>query len=333
LVATALAQQIRGSSVQAISHAQIAVDELLGLGLADRAGNEAICVSRLIRAAALALDKPHDLATARALLVSILASELPQCPDASDANPYAAWIPHALHLARTVDPSPQLVEINAWLSRFGHLGALQSSNRRAVTLLERGALSDAEELLDMELAACRIGLGEHHPQTATPVNNLAVALTLRGEFAQARTLLEQAIEVRRRALGERHADLLTPLNNLGVVWWHEGDRRRARTIFERVVELRRQLLGDTHPDTLVSMRNLAVALRNDGEYVAARTLLEHVVEVRRKSLGTQHADTCTAMASLAETLREHSEAILARIGETLALNPGLLDHGQAVRPA
>jgi tetratricopeptide (TPR) repeat protein len=333
LIATALAQQIRGSSVQAVSHAQIAADELLGLGLADRASHEGICVSRLVRAAALALDKPQEVAMAQSLLVSILASELPQCPEANDANPYTTWIPHALHLARTAAPGPQLIEINAWLARFDQFGSLQSTNRRAVTLLERGELSDAEELLDMELAACRMGLGDDHPQTVTPVNNLAVALSLRGEFAQARTLLEQAIEVRRKALGERHADLLTPLNNLGVVLWHEGDHRRARMLFERVVELRRQLLGDTHPDTLVSMRNLAVALRNDGEYVGARTLLEHVVEVRRKSLGTQHADTCTAMASLAETLREHSEALLARISETLAINPGLLDHDQAVRPA
>ena len=333
LIATVLAQQIRGSSAQAVSHAQLATDELLGLGLADRVGDEDISVSRLVRTAALALDKQQDLAAARTLLVAILASELPQCPQANDTNPYAAWIPHALHISRTSEPSPQLIEINAWLARFEHLGALRSSNRRAVTLLERGDLTDAEQLFDMELTARRIGLGADHPQTAAPVNNLAVALSLRGEFAQARTLLEQAIEVRRKALGDRHADLLTPLNNLGVVLWHEGDLRRARTLFERVVELRRHHLGDTHPDTLVSMRNLAVALRNDGEYVAARTLLEHVVEARRKALGTQHADTCTAMASLAETLREHSEQILARLSDTLAINPGLLDHDHAVRPA
>jgi tetratricopeptide (TPR) repeat protein len=331
LLTTAFAQQLRGSSAHAASHTQIATDELVGFGLAHRTSDDYVRVSPLVRATTLFLDREQDLAATRELMVAILATELPQCPQADDRNPLAMWIPHVLHIARTASPSAQLIEINAWLARFEQLGSLRSGNRRAVTLLERGDLNDAQRLLDMELAARRLGLGEHHPQTVTPVNNLAVALCLRGDFAQAQTLLEQAIDVRRKALGDRHADLLTPLNNLGVVLWHEGDLRKARTVFERVVELRRQLLGDTHPDTLVSMRNLAVVLRSDGEYVAARTLLEHVVEVRGKSLGTQHVDTCTAMASLAETLREQSEAILARISDTLSLDTPLLSHDRAMR--
>jgi Flp pilus assembly protein TadD len=333
LITTALAQHVRGPSANSVSHTQLAIDELLGFGLAHRTSDDFLCVTPLVRAATLAVEKEQENASARDLLVAVLAGELPQSPDAEDRNPYARWIPHVLHLARTGSPSAQLIEINAWLARFDTLGSLRSGNRRAVTLLQRGDLSNAQQLLDMELAARRMGWGEHHLQTVTPVNNLAVALSLRGEFSKARTLLEQAIDLRRKALGEDHAALLTPLNNLGVVLWHEGEQRQARTLFERVVELRRQLLGDTHPDTLVSMRNLAVVLRSDGEYVAARNLLEHVVEVRRKSLGNQHVDTCTAMASLAQTLREHSEAILVRITDTLSLDTSLLGHDRVVRTA
>jgi tetratricopeptide (TPR) repeat protein len=331
LLTTALAQNTRCPSTHGVSHTQLATDELHGFGLAQRTSDDFLCITPLVRAATLAVEKEHELTAARDLLIAILAGELPQSPQADDRNPYAAWIPHLLHLAHTANPSAQLIEINAWLARFERLGSLRSGNRRAVSLLEQGDLNNAQQLLDMELAARRMGLGDEHPQTVTPVNNLAVALSLRGEFAKARSLLEQAIDVRRKALGDRHIDLLTPLNNLGVVLWHEGDHRKARTIFERVVELRRQQLGETHPDTLVSMRNLAVLLRNDGEFVAARDLLEHVVEARRKALGTQHVDTCTAMASLAETLREHSEAILARISDTLSLDTRLLGHDRVVR--
>jgi tetratricopeptide (TPR) repeat protein len=334
LLTTALAQHTRGSTTHAsVSNTQLAVDELLGFGLAQRTSDDFLCMTSLVRMATLAIDKEHEVTAAHDLLIATLAGELPQAAEASDTNPYAAWMPHILHLARTAAPTTQLIEINAWLSRFERLGSLKSANRRAVTMLESGDFASAQQLLDMELAARRMGLGEDHLQTAAPVNNLAVALSLRGEFGRARTLLEQAIDVRRKALGDRHKDLLTPLNNLGVVLWHEGDQNKARTIFERVVELRRQLLGETHPDTLVSMRNLAVVLRSDGEYVAARNLLEHVVEARRKALGTQHVDTCTAMASLAETLREHSEAILVRISDTLQLDRRLLGHDGAARPA
>ncbi|HVF17755.1 MAG TPA: tetratricopeptide repeat protein [Steroidobacteraceae bacterium] len=334
LVTTALAQHTRGSTTHtSVSNTQLAIDEILGFGLAQRTSDDFLSVTPLVRTATLAIDKEHEITAAHDLLIATLAGELPQSPEPSDTNPYAAWIPHILHLVRTATPSTQLIEINAWLSRFERLGSLKSGNRRAVTMLESGDFASAQQLLDMELASRRMGLGNDHLQTAAPVNNLAVALSLRGDFGRAKALLEQAIDVRRKALGDKHRDLLTPLNNLGVVLWHEGDQSKARVIFERVVELRQQLLGDTHPDTLVSMRNLAVVLRADGEYVAARNLLEHVVEARRKALGTQHVDTCTAMASLAETLREHSEAILARISDTLKLDGPMLGHDGAARPA
>ena len=325
LLTTALAQQGRGGSAHgAVMQTQLALDELLGYGLA-RKIDDHLVVPSLVRSAVLAIDMEQELASARELIVAILAGELPQATETL-RNPYESWIPHVLHIGRTATPSSQLIEINGWLARFDSLGTLRTGNRRAVQLLEQGNLTHAQQLLDMELAARRIGCGENHPSTVTPVNNLAVALSLRGEFPRARVLLEQAIEVRRKALGDQHADLLTPLNNLGVVLWHEGEHEKARRAFERVVDMRRHLLGDEHPETLVAMRNLAVALRHDGEYVAARSLLEHVVQVRAASLGQQHVDTCTAMASLAETLRQHSEALLARISGSLKLDSTLLGH-------
>jgi Flp pilus assembly protein TadD len=319
LLTTALAQLPRNATRHtAVSHSDFAIDEIVDFGLATRVAEGSLILVPLVREAVLVGEAKHDLSAARNLLVAILAGELPLATEPSRENPYWHWIPHVLHLARTSESSPQLVELNAWLARFDSiLGSLRSENRRAVALLERGDVESAQQILDMEVSARRQGLGEDHPQTATPVNNLGVALSLRGDFAQARSLFEQAIELRRKTLGDAHVDLLTPLNNLGVVLWHEGEHAKARKLFEKVVELRRHLLGDRHPDTLVSMRNLAVALRHEGEYVAARNLLEHVVKIRGESLGNQHIDTCTAMASLAETLREHSEAILAKISDTL----------------
>jgi tetratricopeptide (TPR) repeat protein len=327
LLTTALAQLPRSAARHTVvSDTDFAIQELVDFGLAHSATEDSVSIVPLVREAMLACESTTDLEISRNLLVAILAGELPQSPEASRDNPYWRWLPHVLHLARTAEPGPQAVEINAWLARFeAMLGSLRADNRRAVALLERGDVDGAQQLLDMEVSARRQGLGEDHPQTATPVNNLGVALTLRGDFAQARNLFERAIELRRKALGDTHVDLLTPLNNLGVVLWHEGEHANARKLFEKVVELRRHLLGERHPDTLVAMRNLAVALRHDGDYVAARGLLEHVVKVRGESLGNQHIDTCTAMASLAETLREHSEAIFAKVSD--ALEQPILVHG------
>jgi tetratricopeptide (TPR) repeat protein len=333
LLTTALAQQVRAASSNSVSQTQLAIDELLGVALAQRTDADHVVITPLVREGVLGCETAADLDAARDLIVSILAGELPQALAANRTNHYWSWIPHVLHIARTANPSSQLIEVNSWLARFHMLDTLCTGNRRAVILLEQGDLNNAQQLLDMELAARRMGLGEGHPNTVTPVNNLGVALSLRGEFSRARTMFEEAIAVRRKALGDNHTDLLTPLNNLGVVLWHEGEHAKARALFEKVVELRKGILGERHPETLVSMRNLAVALRHDGEFVAARSLLEHVIEVRRASLGTQHVDTCTAMASLAETLREHSEAILSRISETLSLDTPLLGHKPGMRVA
>jgi len=314
LVTTALAQHPNATGGHsAVAQTQLAIDELIASALAYKWGDEFLCVPPLVRAAVLAAENSHDIALARAAIVTILAGELPQAPEANRHNPYLAWLPHVLHLSRQTGASTHLLEINAWLARFDSLGVLRSGNRRAIALLEHGDMAHAQELLDMEVAARKLGLGEDHPGTVTPENNLAVVLTLRGEFTRARSLLEHSVAVRRKTLGETHPDTLTPLNNLGVILWHEGDIDAARVLFERVVELRQHALGDSHPDTLVAMRNLAVALRHSGEYVAARSLLEHVVETRRAALGNQHVDTRTAMAGLAQTLREQSEAILVHM--------------------
>jgi tetratricopeptide (TPR) repeat protein len=325
LLTTALAQQARNPSADhSVSHTELVIDELPAAALAERVG-DSLVLTPLVRESVLHTDKAADMEAARQLLITIIASELAQAPTTAQGNPYWHWLPHLLHLSRTAAPSSLLVELNGWLARFHELlGPLLMGNHQAVTLLEQGDLAAAQQLLDMEMAARRIGIGEHHPHLAAPANNLGAVFSLRGDLPRARALFKQAIELRRKALGDAHPDLLAPMNNLGVVLWQEGEFAKARLLFEKVLERRRQLLGDRHPDTLVTMRNLAVVLRHEHEYVSARALLEHVVEVRRSSLGTQHVDTCTAMASLAETLRDQSDAILARVSDPLSIDAPLL---------
>jgi hypothetical protein len=312
LAITALAQQARSSEPVSLSEAELAIDELVDAALAMRVNDEYFSLSPLVRYAVLSHETAHDLDSARALVATTLASELIQAPEPSYSNPYVRWIPHALHIAETAAPSNQLVEITAWLSRFETVGALRTGNRRALSRLQEGDIAKAQELLDMELAATRRGLGEDHPGTITFVNNLGAVLGLRGDLPGARTLFEHALEVRGKALGEQHPDTLTPLNNLAVILWSESDLEGAQALFECVVEQRQRWLGEAHPETLIAMKNLAVTLRQRGDFATARSLLERVVTARQAALGPHHRDTRAAVASLARTLSEESEALLAR---------------------
>lgn len=314
LIITALAQQARNSEPGSLSEAALAIDELIDAALAMRVNDEYFCLSPLVRSAVLRHEARQELDAARELVTVTLASELMQAPEASYSNPYVSWIPHALHIAETAATSHQLVEINAWLARFETVGALRTGNRRALSRLQDGDIAKARELLDMEHAATRRGLGEDHPGTITSAINLGAVLGLQGDLAGARKLFEHALEVRGKALGEQHPDTLTPLNNLAAVLWSESDLEGAHALFECVVEQRRRWLGETHPETLIAMKNLAVTVRQRGDFAAARKLLEHVVTARQAALGPHHRDTRAAIASLARTLSEESAALLARAG-------------------
>ena len=318
LTTTALAQQGRGSAAGSLSEAADAIDELIDAALATRVNEEYFCVSPLVRCAVLSHEGEEELSAARDVAATTLASELTQAPEASYANPYVRWIPHALHISETAAISNQVVEIAAWLTRFETLGALRTGNRRALTSLREGDIERAQQLLDMEFTATRRGLGEDHPGTITSVNNLGAVLGLRGELSAARSLFEHALEVRGKVLGEQHPDTLTPLNNLAAILWSEADLEGAQALFECVVEHRTRWLGENHLETLIAMKNLAVTLRQQGDFVGARSLLEQVVKGRQEVLGPHHRDTRAAMASLARVLNEEGSIMLTRSTEKTA---------------
>lgn len=325
LTTTALAQQGRGGASGSLSEAVGAIDELIDAALATRVNEEYFCVSPLVRCAVLSHESAEELNAARDIAATTLASELTQAPEASYANPYLRWIPHALHIAETAAISNQVVEIAAWLARYETLGALRTGNRRALTSLREGDVERAQQLFDMEYTATRRGLGEDHPGTITSVNNLGAVLGLRGDLAAARSLFEHALEVRGKALGEQHPDTLTPLNNLAAILWSEADLEGAQALFECVVEQRTRWLGENHLETLVAMKNLAVTLRQGGDHAGARRLLERVVKGRQELLGPHHRDTRAAMASLARVLNEESTVMLTRATEKTA--PGGMRRG------
>jgi len=68
-------------------------------------------------------------------------------------------------------------------------------------------------------------LGEEHPDTLTPMNNLALTLGAQGDSRGGTRLQERVLEVRKRSLGDEHPDTLTSMSNLAATL---GAQRRSR---------------------------------------------------------------------------------------------------------
>ena len=90
-------------------------------------------------------------------------------------------------------------------------------------------------------------LGEHHPDTATSLNNLAELLRSQGDYAAAKPLYEQALAIDKEALGEKHPGYATDLNNLALLLQAQGDCAAARPLFEQALAINKAVLGAAPP--------------------------------------------------------------------------------------
>jgi hypothetical protein len=60
-------------------------------------------------------------------------------------------------------------------------------------------------------------LGEEHPSTATPYNNLAVFYYGQGDFERAYKFMKKAIDVRLKVLPHNHPDLIDSKEGLKMI--------------------------------------------------------------------------------------------------------------------
>jgi hypothetical protein len=98
-------------------------------------------------------------------------------------------------------------------------------------------------------------LGNDHPDTFGPVNNLAACLGRLGDEAAALPLFRRALESCERVLGKDHPDTLRSVNNLAACLGTLGDAAAALPLYRRAVDGFDSLFGPDHPSSRIVRAN------------------------------------------------------------------------------
>ena len=187
------------------------------------------------------------------------------------------------------------LQTNAWMARAA-LDACKDPAARAKWLNNlgtrlselgdrRGALTAAEDALDLYRK-----LAEKHPEPflpelATSLNNLGVMLSGLGDGQGALTATREALDLYRK-LAEKHPEAFLPyvagsLSNLGSGLSELGDRQGALTAAEEALDLYRKL-AEKHPEAFLP--DFAKSLNNLGNRLAESGTGRGRSMLRRKRL-------------------------------------------------
>ena len=188
---------------------------------------------------------------------------------------------------------------------------LDSMNRLALLLGDRGEYGEAERLLREALETEQRVLGADDPRTLGTMGNLAEALMDLGNLKDAEGLALQALDSRRRVLGANHVDTISSMHTLGALRKLQGDLVGAEVLYRDTLKRRRRVLGDAHKDTLETKNDLASLLISLGWYAEAEFLLRDLHGVLRRAFGDEHPHTLVVLNNLADSLHRQGEHVEA----------------------
>ncbi len=177
---------------------------------------------------------------------------------------------------------------------------LESNERLAVVLQQRGDAAEAESVFKETLDAARRVFGPADPRTLTVLNDFGILLEARKKLPDAEAAFREAADGRAKALAPTHPATLESLANLAVVLDDEGQWAKAKPIYQQVLAGKLRVLGRDHIDTLSTMNNLADLLERHGEPDAALPLFDDAYEGYRKVLGRDNPETLKVQNCLGE---------------------------------
>ena len=107
---------------------------------------------------------------------------------------------------------------------------LAAMSASADTLIARGELEEASQLLTIVLAGLRSLKGDGHADTVGSMGTLSQTLSALGQHAAAATLAQEAAGNARESLGARHEDTRLALSNLAQVLARSGELNEAGVV-------------------------------------------------------------------------------------------------------
>jgi tetratricopeptide (TPR) repeat protein len=127
----------------------------------------------------------------------------------------------------------------------------------------RGLYAASEPWYALCLEKTTQRLGEHHPRTATSLNNLAGLHDSRGNYSAALPLYQRALQIRQEQLGENHPDIATNLNNLAYLYESMERYEEAESLYAQALKICERSLRFGHPHTAIIRENYVQFLSRD----------------------------------------------------------------------
>ena len=188
----------------------------------------------------------------------------------------------------------------------------------ALTLHERGRLTEAEAILRDELARGRHELGDRHQHTIMLMRALADLLLELGKVAEAAPLITTAMAASTALVGSDHEETLVLRTRVAAALADNGDMAGAEAEFRDILAIVEKTKGEDHPMALDARRILATTLENVGNVVEAEAQYRRLFEVesRFRTGRRRMADPVRPLANI-QIKRGHHETAERALREIL----------------
>jgi tetratricopeptide (TPR) repeat protein len=177
-------------------------------------------------------------------------------------------------------------------------------NNTALSLLEAGDYTEAEQFFRRALATWQNTLGSQHPYVALALNNLAVVIEEEGDYAKAEQIFRQALAMRQKVLPPDDPGLAASLDGLASVLEAEGEYAAAEPLYRQALAIETKAFGPDSLSAAYSMEALGNVLEDEDKYPEAEKLLRQALAIETKALGPEHPSVGEMLNDLADVLSD-----------------------------
>ena len=183
-----------------------------------------------------------------------------------------------------------------------HPETIESIQTLGETLLHRGELAAARNMLQRAISSREKSLGALHPDTLKSLSDMTITLLELNELEAAEETGQRALKGREEVLGLDHPDYLVSLNIIGLLYQLKRDYQGAFEITERVLRARKDRLGAECPDTLMTLNNLARMKYQMGDLDAANQFCDQALAGEERCLARNGYDIQVSLSNKAAVL-------------------------------
>ena len=183
-----------------------------------------------------------------------------------------------------------------------HPVVISGINNLAASYVARGALDDAEPLLQRAMAVTVKRVETTQAELSVNLNNLVRLYVKRGDYARAEPLLTQLLSLK-RPLGPEHPDVAAVLVTLAKLRFSMGRPADAERLWRRVLTVREKVLPPGDLIIAGTIDGLADTCAAQEKRVEELEFRERALAVRETALGAAHPSLDPMRLRIAELRR------------------------------